>query len=254
MQSRIQRGNRGNSRTTLFTTALAIAFAGMMGACGGMDDSGLADSLSGASSFGNRDICHFTGSTTNPWLVITVNQSSIRQHMDHHGDFYAVDGYSCEEAAAANYGPDLVPPPELGNDCLTFPENPGCTPDGEALQAAREYLAAKAAEAAAAAAAGGPVAASAACEGWGMVFVDRQHCEVGQAVVLVYGNFKEHPVLTGPEGDCDQAGIRTEADGTVRYAFICNYLDNEAPSYRFVASVDGYSCSELTVESGCGPS
>lgn len=37
-------------------------------------------------------ICHSTGSTSNPFVVITVDNNSLDKHADHHEDVNAVDG------------------------------------------------------------------------------------------------------------------------------------------------------------------
>jgi hypothetical protein len=37
-------------------------------------------------------ICHFTSSAENPYVMITISESALEKHFDHHGDVYAVDG------------------------------------------------------------------------------------------------------------------------------------------------------------------
>lgn len=216
------------------------------GGCGPEGDlsSGAA---SGAGSSGqNFVICHYTSSAIAPWVEITVNLGSIRTHVDHHGDHYRHLGYSCQESAAALYGESLVPGPAQGWSCLTTPGLPGCTATSAELEAARALLASRVPP---------PLpSGSALCDDWGLIIVDARQCDVGQALVLVYGGFTQHPTLTSPGAECRAAGVRVELDGEERFAFLCDYLENNALEYSFAVSGPGFSCAPIEVSSGCNPS
>ena len=52
---------------------------------------------------GKVQICHMTGSATNPYVLVDVSNNARDTHLDGHGDFVAGDGGSCSQPPLGNF-------------------------------------------------------------------------------------------------------------------------------------------------------
>ena len=56
------------------------------------------------------DVCHQTGSETNPWVAISVNENAVDKHVENHGDFVFSTAVSTPGSTAPTPTPRPCPP------------------------------------------------------------------------------------------------------------------------------------------------